>query len=429
MAHEEADGAGDNQDLVAIIRNVTSAAAGAELGLTNLSGGPYADRMVFNKIGKLNPTIPNEVHNVNKVRIRNTGAANLVISSLLVTGRYELVNPPAAGTIVAPGAFVDVSVRFVATSGSIHNGTLVINTNDTDEAQKVVKLSGFWQTQSEGNREPTLPQLGQILGYGTVFVYTGQSLNTGGLYSAIGDEVLSEYWKRADAHQPVTVRQLAAFHTQGEKTTLNWHRKGNNSPTTLFTHERVDGQRLFPRADDTGQPAVATFNPGTNTFGWVIDDAWSDRSKNPQEQPGGNYGHSIRFYPARDREGEFIPNSWLMVMDYFGVNYDYNDNVYLITNMRPELMPPTPTGVSAFQDSPGVRLDWADNTNADLLGYYVFRSNNGNSGFKRLNNAPLTTSEFLDQAITDGSKAFYRVMAVTTTGTTSVVASAATPSV
>jgi hypothetical protein len=44
-----------------------------------------------------------------------------------------------------------------------------------------------------------------------------------------------------------------------------------------------------------------------------------------------------------------------------------------------------------------------------------------------LNNTPITDSEFLDQAITDGSKAFYRVMAVTTSGATSVVASAATP--
>ncbi|HEV2293447.1 MAG TPA: choice-of-anchor D domain-containing protein [Tepidisphaeraceae bacterium] len=431
MAHEEAEGVGDSQDLVAVIRNVTLAPGGTgpELGLTNLAGAPYADRLVFNKIGKLNETIPNEVHNLNKVRIRNTGGADLLVNSLVITGRYELVNPPAAGTVVAPGAFVDVTVRFTANSGSIHNGTLVINSNDADEAQKVVKLAGFWQTQSEGDREPTLPQVGQILGYGTVFVYAGQQLNTNGLFSAVGDEVLSEYWKRADPHQPVTVRQLAAFHTQGEKTTVNWHRKGSSKANTLFTHARADGQRLFPRDDVSGEPTVGRFNPGSDTFGFVIDDAWSDRSKNPQEVDDGNHGHSVRFYPARDREGEFIPNTWLMVMDYFGVNYDYNDNVYLIDNMRPELLPPTPRGVSAFQDSQGVRIDWADNRNDDLLGYYVFRSNNGNGGFRRLNNEPISDSQFLDQAITDGSKAFYRVMAVNTDGTTSVVASAATPGI
>ncbi|MDQ3440319.1 MAG: choice-of-anchor D domain-containing protein, partial [Planctomycetota bacterium] len=203
MAQEEAEGAGDNQDLVAIIRNVTPASAGPEVGLTNLSGAPYADRMVFNKIGKLNPTVPNVVNNVNKVRVRNTGTSNLTINSLLLTGKFELVNPPAAGTVVAPGGFVDVTVRFTANNGSSHSGTLVISTNDADEPQKAIQLYGFWQTESEGANEPTLPLLGQMLGYGTVFVYDGQTLNTGGLNSAIGDEVLSEYWKRADPHQPV----------------------------------------------------------------------------------------------------------------------------------------------------------------------------------------------------------------------------------
>jgi hypothetical protein len=76
-----------------------------------------------------------------------------------------------------------------------------------------------------------------------------------------------------------------------------------------------------------------------------------------------------------------------------------------------------------------VRVDWADNTNDDLLGYYVFRSSNGNGGFKRLNNEPITTSQFLDQAITDGSKAYYRVVALTNSGVTSVGTSASTPSV
>lgn len=30
-----------------------------------------------------------------------------------------------------------------------------------------------------------------------------------------------------------------------------------------------------------------------------------------------------------------IPNAYIMAMDYAGINYDYNDNVYLITNIKP----------------------------------------------------------------------------------------------
>ena len=118
-----------------------------------------------------------------------------------------------------------------------------------------------------------------------------------------------------------------------------------------------------------------------------------------------------------------------MVMDYFGVNYDYNDNVYLISNMRPDGAPPTPDGVQAYQDSAGVRIDWADNTNDDLLGYHVFRSFNPNGGFKRITSTPLTVSEFLDESITNGAKVYYRVMAVTEGGQNSYLASASTSGV
>ena len=31
-----------------------------------------------------------------------------------------------------------------------------------------------------------------------------------------------------------------------------------------------------------------------------------------------------------------MPNTYLMAMDYAGINYDYNDNVYLVSNIKPE---------------------------------------------------------------------------------------------
>jgi hypothetical protein len=30
-----------------------------------------------------------------------------------------------------------------------------------------------------------------------------------------------------------------------------------------------------------------------------------------------------------------MPNTYLLVMDYSGINYDYNDNIFLLTNLRP----------------------------------------------------------------------------------------------
>jgi hypothetical protein len=38
---------------------------------------------------------------------------------------------------------------------------------------------------------------------------------------------------------------------------------------------------------------------------------------------------------VKDRAGNIVPNTYVMAMDYSGINYDYNDNVYLFTNMKP----------------------------------------------------------------------------------------------
>ena len=87
-------------------------------------------------------------------------------------------------------------------------------------------------------------------------------------------------------------------------------------------------------------PAAGSFTP-TGSFGIKIDPEWSDPTKNNQ-QPDidggclGPCGHHVRFWPVRDRDGVLVPNTWLVSMDYAGINYDYNDNVYLVTNMKPE---------------------------------------------------------------------------------------------
>ena len=90
--------------------------------------------------------------------------------------------------------------------------------------------AGFWQNKSE-NPEPTLQQIVNLFGYTTTIAKPGQVLNQGGAISRIGDEVLSAYWRKADSTQNVTVRQLAAYHTQGNPAfiryfTVNDDRRG-----------------------------------------------------------------------------------------------------------------------------------------------------------------------------------------------------------
>lgn len=332
---------GGNTKLNYVDINSASTGGAPEIDIQNLDGVPYSDRLAFNRIGSLTSPPSNGVHNVATLRVKNTGSDPLQLTGLPITGPWQLASNVALPTTVAAGGQLDIPVRFTATSGAVHNGTLTIQSNDADESNKVVQLSGFWQSVSEGGQEPDLYEIERIFGYTTTFTGTGQNLNKQGLVQAVGEEVLSPYWQRADSSQSVNVRQLAAFHTQGNTATVYWHNKGSNTTNTIFTHAGIDGQSLLPRKNgSTTEPAQGVFNPGT-TFGFKVDGEWSDPTKNNQtaDQNNGSpgpSGHHVRFWQVKDRQGQAIPNTWLMVMDYSGINYDYNDNVYLISNIKPE---------------------------------------------------------------------------------------------
>lgn len=100
--------------------------------------------------------------------IGNAGSANLVISG---------VNPPVApfsivanncGT-VAPGGQCQVSVRFAPTSAGNYAGSLVLNSNDPDQPQKSIALSGSASTGGGGDNFDPLTGNGNVsrsqLGY------------------------------------------------------------------------------------------------------------------------------------------------------------------------------------------------------------------------------------------------------------------------
>ena len=345
IAFEENTSGFDYQDLVYIVRNVQPAptsGSGGQIAVTNLDGVPFNDRMVFNRIGSLASPPSNGVHDRAVLRISNTGSGALRINSITPSGPWTLVSPPALPATIAAGGQLDVTVRFIAESGSTHAGTLTISSDDTSTPSRAVQLAGHWQPQSENGWEPLLPTIvNTIFGYQTTLLYSGQTLNRAGRVETAGEEVLSAYWSRVDATKPVTVRQLDAYHTQGSTATIFWHTRGSTTTNTIFTHAGIDGQSLLPRLNGSSTaPAAGSFSPGA-VFGFKIDTEWSDDALNDQTADRNNgcpgpCGHHLRFWPARDRAGNRIADAWILTMDYSGINYDYNDNVYLVGNIKPE---------------------------------------------------------------------------------------------
>jgi hypothetical protein len=345
VAYEETTSGYDFQDLVYIVRNVRPAptSSAGQIAVTNRDGVPFPDRLAFNRIGSLTNPPSNGVHDRVVLRISNTGSGPLHINGLALTGPWQLVSPPTLPATIAAAGQLDVTVRFVATSGSTASGTLTIASDDASTPSQAIQLRGYWQSISEGGQEPPLPTVvNSVFGYGTAILNSGQTLARAGRIEAAGEEVLSPYWDRADTSKPVTVRQLDAFHTQGNVATISWYSRGGTALNTIFSHSGVDGQSLLPRLNGSSTaPAAGSFTPAA-VFGFKVDTEWSDDAKNDQTAdhtngcPAGPCGHHMRFWPARDRAGTRIADTWIVAMDYSGINYDYNDNVYLVGNMKPD---------------------------------------------------------------------------------------------
>ena len=312
-----------------------------------------------------------------------------------------------------------MTLRLVATSGDVQLGSLSITSNDGNEPVTTVQLAGFWQSVSEGGQEPKLAELMQIYGYGTQINIPGQQpLNQAGLVTAVGDEVLSPYWRRADPTVPVQVRQLNAFHTQGNNATLRWYPKGTTTLTALFTMEGQEAQSLLPHKNNQPtQFAAGSFAP-TGAFGFKLDNEWSDDTKNNQTVDQSNgcpgpCGHHVRFWPLVDGSGNIVPNTWLMSMDYAGVNYDYNDNTFLISNMRPDDATKDPSRQALVPGAPGLVLDF-DGTHPNTL----VDKDGQPTGFTSTQpnrNDTTTTSDSYQSGLLDLNTAAPGTLAVTTT--------------
>lgn len=437
FAFEEYTVSFDTNDIVGIIRNVNIAPAAPHVSLENRDGLPFFNRLVFNRIRELDPLFPNEVKDRATLRIRNTGNQPLVISSMALNSTsFAFVGYDGATVNIAAGSYYDVTIRFTydrtGDGVTTRTGLLTINSNDNETPTHTVELYGLWQSHSEANssgvpQEPKLQQIIDAFGYKVKVVNTGQNLNTGGKIIKVGEEILSPYWRRAESGN-VTVRMLAAYHQQAadRASTIRWHKQGSTTTTTLFKHRAEQGQALLPTINgSTTNPAQASFNPGSDNFGLKVDGVWSDPAlnvPNAMNVPG----HGFRWYLAKDRNGQPIANTYIVAADYVGVsysNYDYQDNVYLVTNVMPVSPPSALTGLSATGSSSGITLNWTRNTEGNVAGYRVYRSNSSAGPFSVVASL-VAGNSFVDTTAPTGQTSHYRVTAVDVHGQESAYGSA-----
>ena len=314
-----------------------------QIAIQNLDAFPYNDRLVFSRLGT-----PGNNYNHDHVtlRISNVGSGSLVITDLPMNSSWAFDPAPTLPLSVAAGNFTDLSIKFVYPGPSrVQQGTLNIVSNDAQTPNLPVQLAGVWQSLPENGEEPTPQQVATVFGFNVSFLSSGQaSIDQYGLVRPQGAEVISPYWMAAAAGQPVTVRQIAAYHGQNNGATIFRFAKtaltSGIPVNTVATLRGSDAQTLMPR-NNTSTPVLGTFTPAAaDTFGFRVDGEWSEPRLNAQgtDRKGGcagPCGQHVRFYPVADRNGTPMPNTYLLIMDYNGINYDYNDNMYIISNIKP----------------------------------------------------------------------------------------------
>ncbi|MDO1448406.1 malectin domain-containing carbohydrate-binding protein [Rhodocytophaga aerolata] len=325
----------------------------------NLDKFPANDRLTFSLIqepwrrsnGDGTFTPYNRNHDQVKVRISNKGAGVLNISNLGLTNtaawKITQVNNVVfdAATMlpltINPGSSVEVGIQFVAqfTSGRIRilNDTLHIASNDDFSPRKSLVLHGMWQARGEGGNEPYASEIIRAFGFKTSTGFnSNDGTNAGTSLLLNTDEILSSFFVKADAGKPVYVIQMGAYHgCCSSVESFQWYAKGSTTNTTVFAHNSLDGQSLLPmRNASSTLLADGTFNP-TGAFGFKVSASYSDRTRNSEGKIG------VRVWKAIDPNGNIIPNAYIIGHDYIGTpgvtNYDYQDNVFYISNVKPEV--------------------------------------------------------------------------------------------
>jgi hypothetical protein len=147
------------------------------------------------------------------------------------------------------------------------------------------------------------------------------------------------------------------------------------------TTQFVENQKVMPAIDAGGATA---WNP-SGVFGITGNYAnYTDDQFNRADD--GTLFHNVRVFPAKTPSGATIPNMWLIGVDInltSDKNFDYQDQVMLLTNATPELVaaaaPGTATTDIGFAaPTPGTVLDAQD----EGTGFTSVQPNTGGTQYK-----------------------------------------------
>ncbi|MGN6724442.1 MAG: Ig-like domain-containing protein [Tepidisphaeraceae bacterium] len=434
VAEEEysVDSVSDSQDLIFVVTNVKPSGLNQPtLSYENLTGYPTNDTMAFNIVQTPDPDVGNITRTSNTLRIRNSGTQPLIFSTG-ISGDFTIASGGGSNITVAPGGSKDIKVTFIASSGAgVHSGFLTLTTNDPTQPTVQINLHGNWQQYSEQTPDPTHVYqepdadviVNQLLGYQTAIPTKAQLKASNGT-GALAGEVAAPYFITADTSAAVTVEELASWHNESYTASdgvtklptnsfLSWFTKGSTTYNTVLTDKANQGQSVLPISNTGTGPASGTFHPGTAAFGLAVENLdYTDWTLNA------NNIHTFRFFPARDEHGILIPNTYIVLHDYDRsfTNFDYQDEIYLVTNVIPVGQMKTPRTVYAQPRSDGNLINFTSTDDGPkVYGFNVYRQDTPAGAYTLLNGTPLArrpSGSWVDTTAVAGQTYYYSVTSV-----------------
>lgn len=216
---------------------------------------------------------------------------------------------------------------------SIVSGRLYFETNDKKTAIRAVNLAGIWEYRQENDWEPGLQMILNSLNFKTKvgFTYFDNGLK-GEKTTNQSDEIAADYFEVANAGRPMRIRKIASYHgccTTEDTDTLALYDLNARLTRQLQYTNKYSGQMLLPNASIL--PGAEHLSKLVGPFAVKIGESYTDRTRNHGKKIG------IRVWKAVDQDGKIISNAYILGSDYLGkkgTNYDYQDNVYYIENIK-----------------------------------------------------------------------------------------------
>ncbi|MBV9950734.1 MAG: Ig-like domain-containing protein [Acidimicrobiia bacterium] len=294
--------------------------------------------------------------------ITNPGGSDLVVSGMTIAGtdpgQFSLDPSQPTSFTVPAGQTAAVSALFVPKTLGVKRATLTIASNDPLSPNYVVALRGVDAGGTAGDTEPTMTDLMNVFGYSTNTGITDVFQAT--TRAPVGDEVIAPYFTRVDSTKPVSMVPIARYVAATSFTSDTGYAptKYSGARTTLYkfpadtlddnpddgvdTTQFAENQKVMPNIAPGG---TTTFNPNA-AFGITGNYAnYSDDQFNRGDD--GTVYHNVRVWPAKGPGGVQLPNAWLIGVDVnftTDKNFDYQDQVMLLTNATPDLTPAAAPG-------------------------------------------------------------------------------------